>query len=141
VFRILVTLIWDLFHWIPILSLISLIPFIFNPFCFSRPDPFPVSLFYHLFHYISLQALIVMVPITSKSSFLWSHPPICFLTHTSPLQMARTHNQELQTSINQAHVSIEHLTSQMDSTNPRIEKLENKFNNMEAKLTTQLTSL
>ena len=55
--------------------------------------------------------------------------------------MATTRNQELQASINQAHVSIEHITSQMDSTHSRIDKLEHKFNNMEANLTTQLTSL
>jgi len=55
--------------------------------------------------------------------------------------MATTHNQELQDSINQAHVSIKHITSQMDSTHSRIDKLEKKFNNMEAKLTTQFTSL
>jgi chaperonin cofactor prefoldin len=55
--------------------------------------------------------------------------------------MATTRNQELHTSINQSHVSIEHLTSQMDSTNSRIDKLEHKFNNMESNLTTQLTSL
>jgi peptidoglycan hydrolase CwlO-like protein len=55
--------------------------------------------------------------------------------------MATTRNQELQTSINQAHVSIKHLTSHMDSTHSHIEKLEHKFNNMEANLTTQLTSL
>jgi chaperonin cofactor prefoldin len=48
--------------------------------------------------------------------------------------MATTHNQELQNSVNQAHVSIEHLTSQMDSTNSRID-------NLEANLTTQLNSL
>jgi hypothetical protein len=35
---------------------------------------------------------------------------------TSPLQMDTTRNQELQASINQAHVSIEHITSQMDYT-------------------------
>jgi peptidoglycan hydrolase CwlO-like protein len=50
--------------------------------------------------------------------------------------MATTHNQELQTSINQAHVSIEHPTSQMDSNDSRIDKLEHKFKNMEANLTT-----
>jgi flagellar capping protein FliD len=55
--------------------------------------------------------------------------------------MATTRNQELQASINQAHVSIEHITSQMDSTHSRIDKLEHKFNNMEANLTTQFTSL
>jgi hypothetical protein len=55
--------------------------------------------------------------------------------------MATTRNQELQTSFYQTHVSIEHLTSQMDSTHSRIDKLEHKFNNMEANLTTQLTSL
>jgi hypothetical protein len=48
--------------------------------------------------------------------------------------MATTRNQELQTSVNQAHVSIKHLTSQMDSTNSCIE-------NLEANLTIQLTSL
>jgi hypothetical protein len=48
--------------------------------------------------------------------------------------MATTRNQDLQNSINQAHVSIEHLTSQLDSTNSRIDTLE-------ANLTTQLTSL
>jgi hypothetical protein len=55
--------------------------------------------------------------------------------------MATTHNQDLQTSINQAHVSISHLTSHMDSNHSCIDKLENKFKNMESKLTTQLTSL
>jgi hypothetical protein len=54
--------------------------------------------------------------------------------------MSTTRNQEIQSSINQAHVSIEHITSHMDSTHSRIEKLEQKFN-MEANLTTQFTSL
>jgi hypothetical protein len=48
--------------------------------------------------------------------------------------MATTHNQDLQTFINQTHVSIDHLTSQMDSTNSRIETWEANF-------TTQLASL
>jgi hypothetical protein len=48
--------------------------------------------------------------------------------------MATNHNQDLQNSINQAHVSIEHHTSQPDSTNSRIDT-------MEANLTTQLTFL
>jgi hypothetical protein len=135
------TLIWDLFHGIPLLSLIPVIPFIFNPFCFSGPDPFPVSLFFRLLNYIFLHALIVMVLITSKSFFFGPTHPFFFLTHTSPLQMATTHNQELQASINQAHFSIEHITSQMDSTHSLIEKLEHKFNNMEANLKTQFTSL
>jgi hypothetical protein len=55
--------------------------------------------------------------------------------------MPTTRNQELQTSVNQAHVSFEHLTSLMDSTNSCIDKLEQKFNNIEANLITQLTSL
>jgi uncharacterized protein YoxC len=55
--------------------------------------------------------------------------------------MATTRNQELQASVSQDHVSIEHLTSQIDSTNSRIDKLEHKFNNMAANLTTQLASL
>jgi hypothetical protein len=75
-----------------------------------------------------------MVPITSKYFFFGPTHPFFFLTHTSPLQMATTRNQDLQTSINQAHVSISHLTSQIDSTNSRID-------NLETNLTTQLTSL
>ena len=55
--------------------------------------------------------------------------------------MATTRKKELQASINQAHVSIEHITSQMDSTHSRIDKLEHQFNNMEANLKTQFTSL
>jgi hypothetical protein len=86
------TLIWDLFHWIPLFSLIAAIPFIFNTFCFNGPDLFPVSLFCHLFQYISLLALIVMVPITYKSLFCGPTHPF-FLTHTSPFQMATTRTQ------------------------------------------------
>jgi hypothetical protein len=83
--------------------------FIFNPFCFSGPDPILVSLFCLLSHYISFQSLIVMVPITSKSFFFYPTHPFFVLTRTSPFQMATTCNQDLQTSINQAHVSIKHL--------------------------------
>jgi hypothetical protein len=48
--------------------------------------------------------------------------------------MATTHNQDLQNFVNQSHVSIEHVTSQLDSTNSHIDTLESN-------LTTQLTSL
>jgi hypothetical protein len=48
--------------------------------------------------------------------------------------MATTRNQDLQNSVNQAHVSIEHLTSQLDFTNSHIDTLESN-------LTTKLNSL
>jgi hypothetical protein len=65
-----------------------------------------------------------MVPITSKSFFCGPTRPYFILTHTSPLQMDTTHNQDIQTSVNQDHVSIEHLTFQMYSTNSCIDNLE-----------------
>jgi hypothetical protein len=51
--------------------------------------------------------------------------------------MATTCNQELQASINQSHASIEHMTYEIGSTNSCIEKVEHKFDTMEAKFTTQ----
>jgi flagellar capping protein FliD len=55
--------------------------------------------------------------------------------------METTRNQELQDSINQAHASIKKMTSEIGSTNSRIEKVEHKFDTMEAKFTTQFTAL
>jgi flagellar capping protein FliD len=55
--------------------------------------------------------------------------------------MATTQNQELQASINQSHASIEHMTSEISSTNSHIEKVEKKFDTMEANFTTQFTAI
>jgi hypothetical protein len=55
--------------------------------------------------------------------------------------MATTRTQELQASINQAHASIEHMTSEIGSNNSHIERVEHKFDTMEAKFTTQFTAL
>jgi hypothetical protein len=55
--------------------------------------------------------------------------------------MATTRNQELQASINQSHASIEHMTYEIRSTNSCIEKVENKFDTMEANFTTEFISL
>jgi hypothetical protein len=55
--------------------------------------------------------------------------------------MATTRTQELQTSINQAHASIEQMTFEIGSNNSCIERVEHKFDTMEAKFTTQFTAL
>jgi hypothetical protein len=55
--------------------------------------------------------------------------------------MATTHNQDLQASLNQAHASIENMTSEIGSTNSHIAKLEHKFDTMEANFTIQFTAL
>jgi peptidoglycan hydrolase CwlO-like protein len=55
--------------------------------------------------------------------------------------MDTTRNQELQHSINQAHASIEHMTSDIGSTNSCIAKVEQKIDTMEANFTNQFTAL
>jgi hypothetical protein len=121
------TLIWDLSYWIPIFSLIKVIPFILNIFFFSGPEPFSASLIFQLFHCIPLLALIFVVTISYKSFFCGPTHPI-FLTLTSPLQMANTRNQYMEASVN-------HVTFEIASTNSLLAKLEfqveHKFDTME----------
>jgi hypothetical protein len=59
--------------------------------------------------------------------------------------MATTHNQDLQASINQAQDSIQHMTSEIGSTNSYIAQFEtqfqHKFDTMEAKFMNQFNTL
>jgi hypothetical protein len=55
--------------------------------------------------------------------------------------MSTTRTQEIQASINQAHASIEQMTYDIGSNNSHIERVEHKCDTMEAKFTTQFTTL
>jgi len=70
------TLIQGLSHWIPLLTLIVVVPIIFNPF-FSGPKPIPDTLICNLSHCIPVFTLITVVPITYKPFFF------CCPTHPS----------------------------------------------------------
>jgi len=70
------TLIWDLYHWIPLFVLIVMVPIIFKPNCFMDPTPLPKNLIWDLSHCIPQFVLIVMVPIMFKPIFFMDLTPL-----------------------------------------------------------------
>jgi hypothetical protein len=117
------TLIWDLSHWIPLFSLIIMVPIIFKPFFFHGPTPLPNTLIFHLSHWIPLFPLIIVVYITYQPFFSVDPLP---LPGTPTSQMATTHNQDLQAKTKQNKENIQKLTSEIASINSKFEIFRTK---------------